>query len=67
MNNVVSPGDFETLQIPLIAGRDFEERDRKRCTARDYRQPEVGANALPDENAIGKRILLAPTVLMQSK
>src|SRR4030095_9146542 len=29
MNNVVSPGHFKTLQIPLVAGRDFDERDRK--------------------------------------
>jgi predicted permease len=28
--NVVSPGYFATLEIPLIAGRDFNERDDRR-------------------------------------
>ena len=29
LTNVISPGHFKTLQIPIVAGRDFDERDRK--------------------------------------
>ena len=29
--NVVSPGYFDTLRIPLLAGREFSDTDRKYC------------------------------------
>jgi predicted permease len=54
---VASPGYFEALQIPLLSGRMFDERD----------QPDLGTTAAlvdrtwvesvyPDEDPIGKRI-----------
>jgi len=54
---VASPGYFEALQIPLLSGRMFDERD----------QPDLGTtaalvdrtwveNVYPDEDPIGKRI-----------
>jgi predicted permease len=60
MNNVVSPGHFKTLQIPLVAGRDFDERDRKggaRVIVVNERMAQV---LWPGENAVGKRIFMGP-------
>jgi predicted permease len=60
MNNVVSPGHFKTLQIPLVAGRDFDERDRKggaRVIVVNERMAQV---LWPGENAVGKHIFMGP-------
>lgn len=58
MNNVVSPGYFKTLQIPLIAGRDFEERDRKGAQRVIIVNERMAQMLWPGENAIGKRIFI---------
>ena len=58
MNTVISPGYFQTLQIPLIEGRDFDDRDRKgspRTVIINQRMAEI---MWPGETAIGKRILI---------
>lgn len=58
MNTVISPGYFQTLQIPLIEGRDFDDRDRKgspRTVIINQRMAEI---MWPSETAIGKRILI---------
>ncbi len=58
MNNVVSPGHFQTLQIPLIAGRDFEERDRKGAPRVVIINERMAQMLWPGENAVGKHIFI---------
>lgn len=58
LNNVVSAGHFKTLQIPILAGRDFDERDHKdsqRVVIVNERMAQV---LWPGENAIGKRMFV---------
>lgn len=62
--NIVSPGYFETLQIPVIAGRSFEDRDRPGG------QPVVVVNELLadryfDGRPIGKRLTDSSGVVLE--
>jgi putative ABC transport system permease protein len=60
MNTAISPGYFETLQIPIMEGRDFDDRDRKgsqRTVIINQRMAEI---MWPGESAVGKRILIGP-------
>jgi predicted permease len=58
MNNVVSPGYFKTLQIPLVAGRDFDDRDRKGGPRVVIINERMAQTLWPGENAVGKRIFI---------
>lgn len=58
MNNVVSPGSFRTLQIPIIAGRDFDERDHKGGPRVIIVNERMAQMLWPGESAIGKRIFI---------
>jgi len=58
LNNVVSPGHFKTLQIPLLAGRDFDDRDRKGTPRAVIVNERMAQMLWPGENAVGKRILV---------
>jgi macrolide transport system ATP-binding/permease protein len=58
MTNVVSPGHFKTLQIPIIAGRDFEDRDRKGAPRVIIVNEKMAQMLWPGESAIGKRIFV---------
>lgn len=58
MNNVVSPGHFQTLQIPMVGGRDFEERDRKGASRVVIVNEKMAQMLWPGENAVGKRIFI---------
>lgn len=60
MNNVVSAGHFKTLQIPLIAGRDFDDRDRKGTPRVIIINERMAQLMWPGENAIGKRVFVGP-------
>jgi len=60
MNNVVSPGHFKTLQIPLVAGRDFDERDRKGAPRVIIVNERMAQMLWPGESAIGKHIFIGP-------
>jgi predicted permease len=58
--NAVGEGFFETMQIPLIAGRAVERRD-----IRDEAQPvvvdeEFAKRFFPNENPLGRRFGLGP-------
>ena len=58
MNNVVSPGYFKTMQIPIVDGRDFDDRDTtktKRVIVINQRMAEM---LWPGESAVGKRIFV---------
>jgi macrolide transport system ATP-binding/permease protein len=60
MNNVVSPGHFQTLQIPIIAGRDFDERDRKDAPRVIIVNVRMAQMLWPGEDAVGKRVFIGP-------
>ena len=58
MNTVVSPGYFRTMQIPLVEGRDFDERDTtktKHVIVVNQRMVEM---LWPGEGAVGKKIFI---------
>ncbi len=54
--NVSSPGYFQTLNIPLIAGRDFEERDVMKAPEVAIINQEMARRYWPDEDPVGKRL-----------
>jgi len=58
MYNVVGPGHFKTLQIPLISGRDFDDRDRKGAQRVIIVNERMAQMLWPEENAIGKRVFI---------
>jgi predicted permease len=58
MYNVVGPGHFKTLQIPLISGRDFDDRDRKGAQRVIIVNEKMAQMLWPEENAIGKRVFI---------
>ncbi len=58
MNTVISPGYFNTMQIPFVEGRDFDDRDTgktKRVIIINQRMAEI---LWPGESAVGKRIFI---------
>jgi predicted permease len=58
MNTTISPGYFETLQIPFIEGRDFDDRDRRDSQRTIIVNQRMAEMLWPGESAIGKRILV---------
>ncbi len=59
LRNAVSPGYFDTMRIPLVAGRNISDFDR-RDTARVVVVNEAMARKFwPGQNAVGKRIRMA--------
>jgi predicted permease len=57
--SVISPGYFQTVEIPMLRGRDFSPMDTK-TTPRVVIVNEAAAAAFwPGENPIGKRIQFA--------
>jgi predicted permease len=58
MNNVISPGLFKTLKIPIVAGRDFDERDRKGVPRVIIVNERMAQILWPGESAIGKHITI---------
>jgi predicted permease len=51
----VTPGYFKTAHTRLIAGRDFDERDKKGATETAVVNEAFVKQLLPGENPIGKR------------
>jgi predicted permease len=54
--NVVSPGYFRTLQIPLLAGRDFREQDTEGSQGVAIVNQALAERYWPKQDALGKRI-----------
>jgi predicted permease len=54
--NVVAPGFFATLQVPLLTGRDFTARDDSAATPVIIINASFAARLFPGENPIGKRL-----------
>jgi predicted permease len=56
LNNTIGPKHFSTLQIPLVAGRDFDERDTAEATRVIIINETLARRLWPNGNPIGKRI-----------
>jgi predicted permease len=57
----ITPGYFRTMQTRLIAGRDFDERDRAGSTKVAIVNQALAHRLFPNENALGKRLHRGPT------
>jgi putative ABC transport system permease protein len=55
---IVSPGYFETMQIPLLSGRCFDERDDSGAGSVAIVDQTLAERYWPNGNPIGKRIQL---------
>jgi putative ABC transport system permease protein len=55
---VVSPGYFDVVRTPLVAGRAFTERDDERQPAVAIVNETLAARLWPDGGAIGRRLWL---------
>jgi predicted permease len=54
--NTVSPNYFRTMEIPLLQGRDFSQRDSPEAPLVAIVSQRLAQRLWPDQNAIGKRI-----------
>ncbi|HEX8651883.1 MAG TPA: ABC transporter permease [Pyrinomonadaceae bacterium] len=52
----VSPGFFQTLRIPLLQGRDFNETDRREAQAVIVIDETLARRHWPGESPLGKRL-----------
>ena len=50
------PAFLSTMQIPLLAGRDIDERDRKGAPGAAVASERFARTYFPDQNAIGRRV-----------
>jgi putative ABC transport system permease protein len=55
-----SPGYFDALRIPLIAGRDFTAADRDSTTPVVIVNQTVAKTLFPNESAVGKLLAFGP-------
>ena len=58
MNNVISPGYFKTMQIPILEGRDFDDRDQTKTQRVIVVNEKMAQMLWPGESAVGKRIFI---------
>lgn len=57
---VVAPSYFDTMGIPLVAGRSFTDRDDKRAPAVAVINEAAARKFFPNENPIGRRVGRSP-------
>ena len=58
MTTVISAGYFKTMQIPILEGRDFDDRDHPKSPRVAIINQRMGEMLWPGESAIGKRFLI---------
>ena len=58
MNNVVGAGYFKTMQIPILEGRDFDDRDHMKSQRVVIVNQRMAQMLWPGESAVGKRIFI---------
>lgn len=58
MNTAVTPGYFKTLQIPILEGRDFDDRDRRGSQRTMIVNQRMAQMMWPGESAVGKRVFV---------
>jgi predicted permease len=54
--NVITPGYFETLRLPIVRGRDFSDADREGATPAVIINETFARRLWPDEEPLGKTI-----------
>ena len=54
--NIVSPRYFETMEIPLLMGRDFNSEDDKSSPGAVIINETLARRLFPNENPLGKRL-----------
>ncbi len=59
----VSPGYFAALQIPLLAGRDFNRGDGAGAGRVCIANQKMAAQAFPGENALGRHLMLSKKLM----
>ena len=60
----VSPGFFAALGVPIIAGRDFTDADRRDARAGRHHQPERGAPDVPRRRTrVNRRLMWTDPVM----
>ena len=58
---VVVPGWFETLEIPLLRGRTFDERDQRNSAPVIIINEQFASKFFPHEDPIGRRVKIGAT------
>jgi len=58
MTNVISPGYFKTMQIPIVEGRDFDDRDQSKTQRVVIVNQQMAEMLWPGESAVGKRMFI---------
>jgi macrolide transport system ATP-binding/permease protein len=58
MTNVISPGYFKTMQIPIVEGRDFDDRDQPKTQRVVIINQQMAEMLWPGESAVGRRITI---------
>jgi predicted permease len=58
MTNVIGPGYFQAMQIPLVEGRDFDDRDQPKTQSVIVINQRMAEMLWPGESAIGKRVFI---------
>ena len=58
MTNVISSGYFRAMQIPIVDGRDFDDRDHVKSQRVVIINQQMAESLWPGESAVGKRILI---------
>jgi len=58
MTNVISPGYFRTMQIPIVDGRDFDDRDQPKTQRVVIVNQQMAEMLWPGQSAVGKRITI---------
>ena len=56
--NIVEPGYFATLRVPIVAGRDFNEADRAATEPVAIVSESAARRFWPEQEAVGKRMVL---------
>ncbi len=54
--NIVSPGFFETVGLPLLRGRYFSEQDQEKAPAVILINEEFARQAFPHQDAVGRSV-----------
>jgi putative ABC transport system permease protein len=58
MTTIIGPGYFKTMQIPLLEGRDFDDRDQPKTKPVVIINQRMAEMLWPGESAVGKRIFI---------
>jgi predicted permease len=58
MTTVISAGYFKAMQIPILDGRDFDDRDHAKSQRVVIVNQHMANMLWPGENAVGKRIFI---------